>query len=175
MLLALVIDLGAEDVEAGAGAGFVVVGGLVEGELGVIELGVDGCDAGLVGDTEEVGVADGEDDEVAGILGGELGGLKVVLGGHVLLEGGEVDEVLGEVGAEVFYLKGSDDGFDARKTKAVGGKVDLLDGVGGTAGYGGQERLQAFKPLAAGLTLAGALEDEAEVVLEAALDGVVDG
>ncbi len=76
LLLVLVVDLGAEDVEAGAGAGVVGGGGLVERDLGGGELGVDGFDAGCVGDAEQVGVAYGEDDEVAGVFGGEFGALR---------------------------------------------------------------------------------------------------
>ncbi len=86
LLLVLVVDLGAEDVEAGAGAGVVGGGGLIERDLGGGEFGVDGFDAGLIGDAEEIGVADGEDDEVAGIIGGELGAGEVVLGGDVVLD-----------------------------------------------------------------------------------------
>ena len=68
LLLVLVVDLGAEDVEARIGSGVVPGVGLVEGDLGGGEFCVDGVDAGLVRDAEEVGVADGEDDEVRGRL-----------------------------------------------------------------------------------------------------------
>ena len=54
------------------------------------ELGVDGLDARRVGDAEQVGVADGEDDHVAGVLGGELGACEVVLGGEVVLRATEM-------------------------------------------------------------------------------------
>ena len=97
----------------------------------VCELGVDGLDAGLVRDAEEVGVAYGEHDHVAGVFGGELGGGEVVLGRDVVLERGDVDEVLGEVGAEVDDLEGADDGVEARELEAEGGEVDLLDLDGG--------------------------------------------
>ena len=48
LLLALVIDLGAQDVEARAGSGVMRGDGLVEGELGGFQSGVDGLDAGAV-------------------------------------------------------------------------------------------------------------------------------
>ncbi len=127
LLLVLVVDLGAEDVEAGADAGIVRGDGLIERDLGGGEFGVDGLDARGVGDAEQVGVADGEDDHVAGVFGGELCGLKVVLGGEVVLERLDVDEVLREVGAEVDDLKGADDGVETGKFEAEGGEVDLLD------------------------------------------------
>ena len=76
LLLVLVVHLGAEHVEAGAGAG--VVGGycLIERDLRGCEFGIDGFDAGCVCDAEQIGIADGEDDEVARIFGGELGALR---------------------------------------------------------------------------------------------------
>ena len=101
--------------------------GLIERDLGGGQFGVDGFDARRVRDAEQVGVADGEDDEVAGVFGGELGALEVVLGGDVVLQRRDVDEVLGEVGAEVDDLEGADDGVEAGKREAEGGEVDLLD------------------------------------------------
>ena len=50
LLLVLVVDLGAEDVELGAGTGVMVGVCLVEGDPGGGELSLDGLDAGLVGD-----------------------------------------------------------------------------------------------------------------------------
>ena len=47
LLLVLVVDLGAQHVEAGAGAGVVRGGGLVERDFGGGEFGVDGFDARL--------------------------------------------------------------------------------------------------------------------------------
>ncbi len=79
-----------------------------------------------VGDAEQVGVADGENDEVAGVFGGELRALEVVLRGDVVLERGDVDEILSEVGAEVDDLEGADDGTEAGKLETEGGEVELL-------------------------------------------------
>ena len=70
LLFALVVDLGAKDVETGAGAGLVRVGGLIEGQFGAGQLSLYGFDPGLVGDAEQIGVAHGEHDQVAGVLGG---------------------------------------------------------------------------------------------------------
>ncbi len=162
LLLALVVHLGAEHVETRAGAGLVRVGGLVEGELGAGQLGIHGLDPGFIGDAEQIRVADGEDDQVASVLRGELGRLEVVLGGHVGLKGVQVDQVLRQVGAEILYLKGSDDRIDSGELKSVGGEVDLLHGDRRAAGHGGQQRLQALEALAAGLALARALEDQAQ-------------
>jgi hypothetical protein len=128
----------------------VVASGLVKGELGVVEFRLHCFDAGLVGYTEQVGVTDGEDDEIAGILGGELGTLEVVLGGHVLLKGSEIEDILAGVSTHIHYLKGSDDRIDSGDLKAVGGEVDLLHGDGGSAGDGGEQGLQAFEAGAVG-------------------------
>ena len=151
LLLVLVVDLGAEDVEAGAGAGVVGGDGLVERDLRGGQFGVDGFDARCVGDAEEIGVAYGEDDEVAGVFGGEFGAFEVVLRGDVVLQRGDVDEILGEVGAEVDDLEGADDGIEAGEREAEGGEVDLLDLDAGGGGYGGEKGLQLFETLAVGV------------------------
>ena len=101
--------------------------GLIERDLRGRQFGVDGFDASGICDAEQVGVADGEDDEVAGIFCGEFGALEVMLRGDVVLQRRDIDQVLGEVGAEVDDLKGSDDGVEAGKREAEGGEVDLLD------------------------------------------------
>ncbi len=97
-----------------------------------------------------------------------------MLGGDVVLERGDVDEVLGEVGAEVDDLEGADDGIEAGEVESEGGEVDLLDFDAGGGVDGGEQGLKLFEALAVGVLLGGALEDEAEVLAEAALDGVVE-
>ena len=116
----MVVDLGAEHVEAWAGSGLVRVLGLVEGELGAVHFGLNCLDTRLVGYAEEVGVSDREDDQVAGVLGGEFGGLKVVLGGHIALEGVEVDEVLGPESAKLDPLQSEVVGDDGAGVIEVG-------------------------------------------------------
>ena len=175
MLLVLVVDLSAEYVEARAGACVVGGGGLIKGDFGGSEFRLYGIDAGGIGYGEQVGVADGEDDEVAGVLRGETGAGEVVLGREVVLEGGDVDKVLGEVGAEVDDLKGSDDWLDAGEFEAEGGEVDLLDLDAGVGGGGGKQGLKLFEALTVGVLLGGGLEEEAKVLAEAALDGIVEG
>jgi hypothetical protein len=112
LLLVLVIDLRAEDVEPGIGPGVMAGDGLVERDFGSCEFGVDGVDAGLIRDAEKIRVADGEDDKVAGVFRRELSGAEAVLGCNVVLESRNVDQILSEIGAEVDYLEGADDGPD---------------------------------------------------------------
>ena len=141
MLFVLIVDLGTQYVEPGAGAGIVSSYGLIERDLGGGKFRVDGFDACCVCDAEEVGVAYGEDDEVAGVFCGEAGAFKVVLCGDVVFQCGDVEEILCKVGAEVDDLKGADDGIEAGKLQAEGGEVDLLDldAAGGVDGW--QKRL----------------------------------
>ena len=111
MLLVLLVDLSAEHVEAGAGAGVVVCYGLIKGDLRCRQLRVHGLDARGVGDAEQVSIAYGEDNQIACIFCGEFGALEVVFRSDVILQCGDVDQVLSEVGTEVDDLKGSDDGI----------------------------------------------------------------
>ena len=90
------------------------------------------------------------------------------------MQRGDVDQVLGEVGAEVDDLKGPDDGVETGEREAEGGEVDLLDLDAGGDIDGGQQRLQFFEPLAVGVLHGGGLQDQAEVLTQAALDGVVE-
>jgi hypothetical protein len=55
------------------------------------------------------------------------------------------------------------------------GQIDLLDGNGGRAGDGGEKLLELLEPLAVGGGDGGLLQDDAEVLAKAALDGVVEG
>ena len=174
LLLVLVVDLGAQNVETGAGSGVVRRGGLVKRDLGGSELGGDSLDAGLVSDTEQVGVADGEGDKVTGVFRIELRALKVVLGGQVVLERGNVYKVLGKISPEIGHLERANDGLEAGKLESEGGKVDLLHLVAGLGGNRGQERLELLEALAIGVLLRGGLQDEAEVLTQTALDGVVE-
>lgn len=173
-MLVLVVDLGAENVEPRAGAGIVIGRGLVEGDLGGEELCVDGFDARGIGDAEQVSVADGENDEVAGVFGGELCAFEVVFRGEIVFQRGDVDEVLGEVGAEVDDLEGPDDGVETGNSEAEGCEVDLLNFKTGGGVDRGEKRLQLFKTLAVGVFDTGGLQDEAEILAKAALDGVVE-
>jgi len=50
-----------------------------------------------------------------------------MLRGDVILQRGDVDQVLGEVGAKVDDLEWSDDRRETGKLQSVGGKIDLLD------------------------------------------------
>ena len=73
---------------------------------------------------------------------------EVVLGSDVALKRGDVDEVLGQVSAEVDDLEGADDGVQAGELQAVRRQVDLLDGNGRSGGHGGEKLLQLFQTLA---------------------------
>jgi len=133
----------------------------------------DGLDAGGIRDAEQIGVADREDDEVARVLCGEAGALEVMLRGDVILQRGDVDQVLGEVGAKVDDLEWSDDRRETGKLQSVGGKIDLLDLNAGRAGDGRQKRLQLLKTLAVRVLLRGGLQDQAKILTKSALDSVI--
>ena len=98
-----------------------------------------------------------------------------MLGLEVVLEGGDVEDFLGEKGAEIDDLEGADDGIQSGELEAVGGEVNLLDGDGALAGDGGEKLLKLLEALAVGVLDGGVGEDDAEVLAETALDGVVQG
>ena len=97
-----------------------------------------------------------------------------MLGGDVVLQRRDIDQVLGEVGAEVDDLEGADDGVEAGEREAEGGEVDLLDFNAGGGVDGGEKSLQLFESLAVCVLDGRSLEDEAEILPEAALDGVIE-
>ena len=99
---------------------------------------------------------------------------EVVLGGDVVFQRGDVDQALREVGAEVEDLERTDDGIEPGKLKSEGGEVELLDLDAGVGGDGGKQGLELLEPLAVGVLLRGGLQDQAEVLAQAALDGVVE-
>ena len=81
-------------------------GGLVEAKLAdVSQLSVDRIDARLVGDAKQVSVAHGEDDHIAGIFRGELGGGEIMLAGDVVLQRRNIQHVLRKIRAEVDDLE----------------------------------------------------------------------
>ncbi len=174
LLLVLVVDLSAQHVEAGAGAGVVGRDGLIERDLRRCQFRVHGFDTRCVRDAEQIGVAYSQDDQVACVFRGEFGALEVVLRGDVVFQRGDVDQIRGEVGAEVDDLEGADDGVEAGEANAKGIEVDLLDFDAGRGVYGGKKRLQFFETLAVGVFHGGGLEDEAEILAQAALDGIVE-
>ena len=175
LLLVLIIDLSAEDVEPRTGSRVVLRNGLIERDLRGGELGIDGFDAGGICDAKEVGVAYGEDDEIAGVFGGILRAFEVVPGGEVVLQCGDVYQILREIGAEVDDLKGTDDGVEAGNVESECSKVDLLDLDAAGCVDGGQKGLQLFETLSVGVFHGGVLQDQTEVLAQAALDCVVEG
>jgi hypothetical protein len=96
-----------------------------------------------------------------------------VFRGEITLQRRNIDEVLGQVGAEVLHLEWADDGVDAGEFEAVGGQVDLLHLNGCVASDGGQQSLELFELLAVRAPRGGGLQDESEVLPQAARDGVV--
>jgi hypothetical protein len=173
LLLVLVVHLRAQNVEPRTDAGVMRGRGLVQRELAGGQLGVHRGDARGVGQAEQVGVAHGEYHHLSRVFGGELRRGKVVPGGDVALQRRDVDEALREVGAEVFHLKRTDDGIKAGELEAEGGQVDLLHLDGCVARHGGKQRLELLHLLAVRALLRGGLQDEPEVLAQAARDGVV--
>ncbi len=82
---------------------------------------------------------------------------------------------MSEVGTEVDDLKWADDRIEAGKFETKGGEVNLLDFDAGGCIDCREESLEFFEALAVGVFDRGALEDEAEILTEAALNGIVEG
>ena len=68
MLTGLELDLGAQGVDVWRGSGIHLVGCLIVDRLRRLDLGVCRFNAGFVGDGLQIGVADGQHNQVAGVL-----------------------------------------------------------------------------------------------------------
>ncbi len=174
MLLGELLDLAAVDVDLSDETDGAFLLGLLE-ECGCgVELSVGRGDALGCGDDLEISAADGEDDGVLGVACGELGGSVQVFGRAEVVPGGEIDDGLGDVAAEVDVVERADDGGEGEAgdgdvdADSFGGEVDLLQVFGEVAADVGEESAAGDFRLA--LSLAdGVIEaGGAEVVAEAA-------
>ena len=134
-------------------------------------------DGGAIGNDLEIGVGDREDHEVAAVLVGIVGGLLAPSGRTQVLHGGPIEELLGPVAASVFDTERTHNGWETRKidVDALGSKIHLLSGLGYGRGDVGQQFVQALEPLGTGGARAQVAFDEAEVVLQPAVQSVVQG
>jgi hypothetical protein len=97
-----------------------------------------------------------------------------VLGREVVPERSDVQQRPVERGANVGEAERADDGRKARNAEALRCKIDLLDGHL-TLGFDGRQKiLQLLKARAVHVSRVFGAEDVAEVVLQAALDRVVE-
>ena len=86
LLERLIVDAGTQLVEQRRRACLVIVHGLIERNLGGGYLRLNAADFGLVGEHQQIGVADSEHNQVARVLGGQLRGGKVVPRGKIVAQ-----------------------------------------------------------------------------------------
>ena len=94
-------DFGAQTVDVWRGAGGDLIGRLIVERLRRFDLRLGGFDAGLIGDGLQIGVADGEHDEIARVFEGVSGGLYTLAGGAGGIDRFPVEQVFGRAGAGV--------------------------------------------------------------------------
>ena len=180
LLLGELFDFAAVDVDLGDEAYAALQLGLLEERGGGVELGVGRGDALGCGDDLEVGAADGEDDGVLGIACGELGGAIEVFGGAEVVPGGEVQDGLRDVAAEVDVVERADDGGEGESwdgdvdAYAFGGEVGLRKVLCEIAADVGEESAAGDLGLALRLTDGVVEVGGAEVVTESSGDGVAE-
>ena len=177
LLPRLQFDAGAQRIDGRRGAGFHLIGGLVVEGLRRLNLGVDGFDQCFIRNGLQVGVAHGEDDEVSRILIRVFGGFDLLLRGAGLVDGAPIEQGLAQVGAGIEIREGTDDRGNIYagdvKRKSELGEVHLGNvGVGSEVDVR-QERAQLLPALAARVGDIRAGEQQAEILLQAAVDRVL--
>jgi len=179
LLAGRALHLGAQDVERGSEAGLLaVLGQLMEDPRG-FELGARGVDPALLGHRPHVEVRGGEDHAVTHILEVEAGGLDAPLLRPDLLVGTEREHGVRHLGADVEDVERTHQRGDVGEADDAGEaerfQVDLLSRLREAEGELGQQLGKGFPAR----SLRGAdpllAEEQPEVPLQAALDGVEQG
>ena len=173
LLQSLIINPGAQLIEQRRGPCLVHVDRLVERNLGRRHLGSCSGDKGFIGQHQEIGVAHRQHHHLACIFSRQLRGVEVVARRQVISDRVHIHHRPREARAQIGVAKGPHDAGKSWDPQSQGSQVHLLQGPLPRSIHRGQKRLHLAQALASDSGRLGGAQNGAQVVQEAALNGLV--